>query len=96
MINCIVPFTLWLEQNELIRKGDSYNPILQLLESIPVEKNQKVLSWKKLGIRMSSAFDSQHILEQFDQFCAQKKCLSCTIGKQLLGNENDTKNPIFL
>lgn len=84
MINCIVPFTLWVEQNELIRKGDAYHPILQLLESIPVEKNQKVLNWKKLGISMSSAFDSQHILEQFDQFCAQKKCLSCTIGKQLL------------
>lgn len=84
IINCIVPFMLWIEHTRNDGKVESKRSILQLLETMPEEKNQKVLRWKKLGLNIKSAFDSQHILEQNDQFCAQKKCLSCTIGKQLL------------
>lgn len=57
---------------------------MQLLRQIPPEKNQIINEWEKLRFSPQHAFDSQALIEMFNEFCRPKKCLQCTIGLQLL------------
>lgn len=57
-----------------------------LLSSLPPENNHVMNLWKDLGIRIKNAFDSQGLLELFNDFCSKKKCIGCSIGMQLLGS----------
>jgi hypothetical protein len=57
---------------------------LELLENIPREENSIIKNWKKVGLSVNSAKDSQGLLELKNEFCAKKKCLSCKIGHQVL------------
>ena len=60
---------------------------LQLLSSCRGEENKIIRGFSELGIRTGTAFDSQALLELFNEFCMKKKCLSCTAGNYLLGHQ---------
>ena len=55
-----------------------------LLRKIPAEQNHIITYWKGLGFKVSSAFDSQALLELYHQYCSTRRCLECDIGKSLL------------
>lgn len=55
-----------------------------LLEALPAEHNRLTDDWDALGLGIRTAFDSQAAIELHNEFCAQKKCLSCQIGAGLL------------
>ena len=57
---------------------------MELLQQIPSESNQIIQEWKDLGMSPLHAFDSQALLELYNDFCKPKKCLQCAIGLQLL------------
>jgi hypothetical protein len=57
---------------------------LSWLQEIRAEQNTILSGWKQLGIKIKSAADSQALLELRKEFCRQKKCLDCDIGKFLL------------
>lgn len=57
---------------------------LQLLEDLPVEHNNVVNDFKDLGVKASSAFESQALLELRNCYCNHKKCLQCGVGNQIL------------
>lgn len=57
-----------------------------LLNVLPPENNHVTRMWKDLGIEVKSAFDSQGLLELYNDFCCKKKCIGCSIGMQLLQN----------
>ena len=81
-INVIVPFKFALgvlNDDEKLK-----NSALNLLTSLKPEKNTIIDSWKKIGIKCQSAFDSQALIEQNNHYCLEKKCLFCTIGTKLL------------
>jgi hypothetical protein len=82
MINCFVPFLFWygnqLQDDCLVQKS------MELLRNIPSEKNGIVKKWKNYGIRANNAAETQALLEIFNEFCVNKKCLTCTIGNKLL------------
>ena len=40
--------------------------------------------WKRIGISVKKAAGSQALIELKKQFCDQRKCLECEIGKELL------------
>ena len=40
--------------------------------------------WKHIGISVKKAAGSQALMELKKQFCDQRKCLECEIGKHLL------------
>ncbi len=54
------------------------------LRQMPPEQNQLMEGWKKTGISVKKAAGSQALIELKKQFCDQRKCLECEIGKQLL------------
>lgn len=83
LINGVVPFLFWygnfLEDDSLIEKA------FDILYALPPENNRIINKWKHFNIKPKNAAESQAYLEIFNEFCTNKKCLTCSIGKQLLG-----------
>ncbi|MDR1332558.1 MAG: DUF2851 family protein [Tannerella sp.] len=84
VINAVVPV--------LFAYGEKHNlpaysaRALQLLESIPPERNSPVSTFATAGICARSAFDSQALIQLRREYCEKKKCLYCRIGFRLLLN----------
>lgn len=57
---------------------------VHLLENLAPEKNKILVEWRKLGVRVSSAFYSQALLHQKKLYCAHTRCLECGIGIEIL------------
>ena len=58
-----------------------------LLMKIKPEENNILRKWKSIGIQPESAFDSQGLIELYNNLCIQKKCLNCNIGSNLLKHD---------
>ncbi|MDG1333159.1 MAG: DUF2851 family protein [Crocinitomicaceae bacterium] len=82
MINAIVPFLyLFSEQTKDERYLDK---AIDLLSSLPSEKNSIIRNWKKNEVIAENAFDSQGLLALNRYYCSLKKCLSCEVGLKVL------------
>lgn len=57
---------------------------MNLLMALPKEENKITKAWAALGWNVSSAFDSQGLIELHNEFCLQKRCISCSIGAELV------------
>lgn len=83
LINTIVPlqfaYGFHKDLEELKEKA------LELLTSIKPEKNSITKKWEELGMEIKTAFDSQAMIELYNQYCLKKRCLNCSIGVDLLG-----------
>lgn len=82
LINTVVPLLVAYgkaqDQQAYIDRG------VAILQDLPAEHNAITRYWQKLGMSVNNAFDSQALIELFNNFCAKKKCLSCNIGVNLL------------
>lgn len=82
IINTIVPlmvaFGKYKDDQNLVDRA------LSILQSIPSESNAIVRQWATLGVKSTTAFDSQALLELYQHFCQKRRCLSCSIGVSLL------------
>ncbi|HLO46664.1 MAG TPA: DUF2851 family protein [Leadbetterella sp.] len=68
-------------------KTDNYSyfeKAIKILEEIKPEQNFITKIWQNLGFSCASAFDSQALIEQYNNFCSQKKCTQCAIGVEIL------------
>ncbi|HTB25012.1 MAG TPA: DUF2851 family protein [Puia sp.] len=82
IINSIIPllytYGKMIPDQAIMKKSVSW------LEQMPAEKNQLMSGWKRIGISVKKASGSQALIELKKQFCDQRKCLECEIGKHLL------------
>ena len=81
-INCLVPFLWWY--GEYLSDSSLKEKSLELLQLISAEKNTIVTEWTKLGISPKTAYESQALIELFNEHCSKNKCLSCEIGVKVL------------
>ncbi len=58
--------------------------LIELMQSIPAEKNIIIEKFATFGIRAQDAFESQSLLQMKQVYCAYGKCLRCGIGLQFL------------
>lgn len=65
-------------KNELIERS------LRLLEEIAPENNKITRYWKDFGFANNNAFDSQALIQLFNAYCTQKRCLQCNVGVTLV------------
>ena len=81
-INAVVPylFGMGIYKNDQTLKDQA----LEILSSIKPEINSITKEWKSMGITLKTAFDSQALIEQKNEWCSAKKCLFCTIGNEVL------------
>jgi hypothetical protein len=57
---------------------------LKLLEALPGEQNNIIADFNSLGVKTTTAFESQAILELKNYYCNYKKCLQCSVGNKIL------------
>ena len=69
---------------KLLQKQHYINRSLQLLESLPAEKNHITDDFINLGLKINTAFESQALLELNKFYCTHKKCLHCAVGNKIL------------
>ena len=63
---------------------------VEMLRAIPPESNTITKSWSDLGYAALTAFDSQAMIELYNQYCQRRNCLNCTIGASLLKPNSQT------
>ena len=82
IINVIVPFLHALERVEPGSKSGSRAD--EILSQMKAESNQVIHNWQKFGIIAGNAQESQALIQLYNVFCKQKRCLECQIGASLI------------
>lgn len=59
---------------------------LQLLDSVPAEKNNIINQWQGIGWKPANASQAQAMIQLYNNYCAHKRCLECSIGLSILKN----------
>lgn len=82
IINAAIPiYFTWHHRNG---NANGINNVFDFLAQLPPEINSVTLPYMKKGMVNKSAYDSQAISGLKTHFCTPKKCLSCSIGNQIL------------
>jgi len=81
IINVVQPFLYLLEEIGSCRCS---HKIIGILHQMKAESNQIIHGWSSYGIRAKNAAMSQALLQLFNVYCKQKRCLDCQIGAGLL------------
>lgn len=89
-INAVAP----LQMAYGITHGDDSlcEKAVNLLQSMPSEKNKIVELFTRAGIKSGNAFSSQALIQLRRQYCETHKCLYCRIGHRLLAAQARRKD----
>lgn len=82
IINTTVPFLAALAKAH--DRHEHLETALNLLAGIPAERNHITELWTGYGWNVSSAFDSQGLIQLYNHHCAEKRCVDCAIGAELI------------
>lgn len=82
LVNTVVPLLVGYAKHT--GQSNYMTKAQDLLINLPPEHNRIVAYWKANGFKVSSAWDSQALIELNNQYCRNKKCLDCEIGRTLL------------
>jgi hypothetical protein len=82
IINTIVPLLVAFGRT----KDDQrfVDRAMDILQHIPAEANKITRTWTALGVSIKSSFDSQALIEQYNNLCQKRNCLNCVVGVSLL------------
>ncbi len=58
--------------------------IIHILSQIKTEENSIITNFKKQGVEVKNAEDSQAILQLYNEYCTRNRCLQCAVGSSLL------------
>jgi len=82
LINSVVPLLVaWGKYNDDQSRVDR---ALEILHSLTSESNEIIRTWELLGYKSRTAFDSQGLIELYNNYCKRRNCLTCAIGAALL------------
>lgn len=85
-INAFLPY-YWL----ISKRSENDNMqefILSFLEQLPAEDNFILRKWNKIDVHAHNAYESQALIEIYNEYCTHKKCLSCQVGVKILNRTN--------
>ncbi|MFN8165829.1 MAG: DUF2851 family protein [Bacteroidia bacterium] len=84
LINTVAPF---LFTRALYERSDELRDFaIGMLNNISPEDNLIIRNWKSCGIKAGSAGRTQALIQLKQLHCAEKKCLSCSIGTRLINS----------
>ncbi|MGE7774460.1 DUF2851 family protein [Chitinophaga sp. NPDC101104] len=86
LINAVAP--LLYAYGQYLKSETLQRRALALWQALGAESNRILRAWAREGVEARSAGESQALIELRQQFCDEKKCLDCRIGKGLLGDEH--------
>jgi hypothetical protein len=82
LINTVAPLLFAYGQKR--RQYERCDQALNILESLPPEKNMIVNTFSSAGIPVNHAGDSQALIQLQKSYCEKKQCLHCRIGHKIL------------
>ncbi len=81
LINTVIPVKFCYARHH----GKDVNAaILDIAANLNPEKNRITDKYGALGVKAENARDSQALLQLYNTYCSENRCLECTIGHQLL------------
>jgi Protein of unknown function (DUF2851) len=86
IINTVVP--LLVAYGKVTDDQKWTNRAMTFLAGIPAEQNAITRKWEALGESVTTAFDSQALIELYNKFCQKRRCLNCSIGSSLVNPPN--------
>lgn len=84
IINTMAPFLFFYGQQT--GKDKFIEAAVECFENLPFEDNLKTRHFVKAGLQFENAAESQGIIQLFDNYCKNMRCLDCGIASQLLLN----------
>jgi hypothetical protein len=91
IINSVIP--LLYTYGKMTPDAVSIKKSLSWLDQMPVEQNQCTYGWSRIGVSVKKASGTQALIELKKQFCDQRKCLECDIGRKLLQPQEENRAP---
>jgi hypothetical protein len=82
IINTIAPIRFMYSSRSGL--GNHCETSVNLLEQLEAEQNTITNEWEKLNWKPENAAQSQALIQLFNQYCAVKKCLHCSIGHSIM------------
>ncbi|MDR3133987.1 MAG: DUF2851 family protein [Prevotellaceae bacterium] len=82
IVNLIVPYLFAYgcrQANEALCEK-----AVELLETLPPEKNHITNAWEQIGVKPGNAFYAQALIQLKTDYCNNKQCLQCGIGINFL------------
>jgi hypothetical protein len=89
IINSVVP--LLIAYGKAKDDWSLVEKAVNILQHISTEKNKIVSMWKNFGYTAKTAFDSQGLIELYQNYCQKRQCLNCAIGSAILKPMTVTK-----
>ncbi len=86
LINTIAVFLFAYGKNKDLQEFKDLS--LELLESIRPERNNIISKWSGVGVEPENAFESQALLELYNEYCKNGRCLHCNIGAKIIIKES--------
>ena len=83
IINAFIPYLFSYQRNT---NAEFQHQVTDLLFSMPPENNKVVRYWNTIGPKITSAAQSQALLQLKSNYCDQKQCLNCLIGHAILSS----------
>jgi len=82
IINALVPTLFAL--GRMLGRQPLCDRAMDILEQLPAEHNSLLEGWSILGLKADTAARGQALIELRNSYCVQKRCMQCTIARQLL------------
>ena len=82
IINAAVPLMVAYSKNR--QQPEMLDKAIRWLSEIPAENNRITREWELLGMHVKTAADSQSLIEWYNNYCTQRRCLECTVGATLV------------
>jgi len=84
LINTVLPFMFFYGKLKI--KNSLSELAIELYHQLEPEKNRITKQWDEVGVKASTAGDSQALIQLKKYYCSQRKCLNCQIGHKLIRN----------
>jgi len=81
IINTLLPLKFCYAKHQ---GKDANEEIIHIISQIKKEENSIIANFKHHGISIGNAKESQAILQLYNEYCTQNKCLQCAVGNSLL------------
>ncbi|MEJ7643596.1 MAG: DUF2851 family protein [Chryseolinea sp.] len=86
IINSVVPLMVAYGKS---KDDQGYvDKAVRILQTLHAETNMITKQWKTLGIASRTAFDSQALVQLYNNYCLKRRCLECNIGASIVNPRN--------
>lgn len=82
IINTVAPIQFLYAHRHGLQ--DRQEKALQLLEAVPAEQNNILKMWQNNGWKAATAAHSQPLIQLYNNYCSNKRCLECAIGLNII------------